>query len=175
MVLNATPHSSLVVSPFFKMFGMQLPLPGWQSLGPYPDEQVRAANIYLQRQQDMMRCVLMSDKNLSLEGSSRFSIGDVVVYHQSDYEMGAHRRVAGLTYRESYDTRWSLPCEVVRVKDKALEVKLLCGDQDKEKIRQVPVVRCRKIGPARIPESLLNMTSLSLTTACNRQRPRSGS
>eukprot|EP00922_Rhytidocystis_sp_ex-Travisia-forbesii_P063156 GHVS01093998.1.p1 GENE.GHVS01093998.1~~GHVS01093998.1.p1 ORF type:complete len:120 (+),score=3.63 GHVS01093998.1:94-453(+) len=87
----------------------------------------------------MMRSVLLSDERLSVENPRQFVVVDIVVYHHSDYQMRAITHRSGIPHKDSYSTQWSLPCDVVKVKDKALEVKRLCDSSVDLRLGKYPL------------------------------------
>lgn len=168
LAYNATPHGALGCSPYFSLFGMHMPLPGWQFMDSGIEEKQRRAQLEESRRIAMVRAVLLADRELSLDRSMDFAAGDLIVYHLSPYQKGVilNRKA---DERVSYSSDWSLPQEVVEVKGRALMVKGILAKEPGEEVRQVPVAACRKL-LSNIPPSLHKLASVSL----DKEKPSHG-
>eukprot|EP00922_Rhytidocystis_sp_ex-Travisia-forbesii_P028253 GHVS01041476.1.p1 GENE.GHVS01041476.1~~GHVS01041476.1.p1 ORF type:complete len:401 (+),score=19.57 GHVS01041476.1:315-1517(+) len=161
---NATPHSSIGMAPFFALFGMAMPMPGWQwCVESVTTEEQRRAGLMERRQIAMVRASMLADRELCLERASQFVVGDFVVYSLSEYEIGVVSKGED-GHKVSYSSRWSLPQQVIKVQDKCLVVKSCIGEAGGSRERNVPVVRCRKLSST-IPPTLRKMAVESLEVA----------
>lgn len=150
---NATPHSSTLTSLWNYLFGMEPSLPGWKHLNKIPTEVVRRATAIDLRNNMLVAATLRADDGWR-DAKIDISVGDIVVYLKTEYEkvVTAHELTKGLM---KYALQWSLPCEVIELKDNAMMVKDLFK---KSTMRQCNKSNVRKLVTS-IPESLwqLNM------------------
>eukprot|EP00922_Rhytidocystis_sp_ex-Travisia-forbesii_P042397 GHVS01063328.1.p1 GENE.GHVS01063328.1~~GHVS01063328.1.p1 ORF type:complete len:133 (-),score=1.10 GHVS01063328.1:169-567(-) len=112
---NATPHSSIGMSPFFALFGINMPMPGWQwCFDSITTNQQRLLGLKERRQIAIVRAVMLADRGLCLERASQFEVGHFVVYYLSEYTREIVSKGEG-GHKASYTSKWSLPHEVVKV------------------------------------------------------------
>eukprot|EP00922_Rhytidocystis_sp_ex-Travisia-forbesii_P071659 GHVS01106939.1.p2 GENE.GHVS01106939.1~~GHVS01106939.1.p2 ORF type:complete len:181 (+),score=19.49 GHVS01106939.1:480-1022(+) len=95
---------------------------------------------------------MLRDEQLRLSTGDTFRVGDVVVYHLSEYER--HKALKTLEEIDSrkYGPRWSLPVRVKEVQEKTLKVQHLLGAR--KDFRVVPRSKVRRL-VGEIPDSLV--------------------
>jgi hypothetical protein len=95
----------------------------------------------------------LEQEDVKLVKKEQYDVGQWVVYALSEYERKKRDAESGNLTIDKYSPTWSMPCKVVQVKDKALEV-VHIGAPDY--IRQVPISGCRLLeGP--VPEALAKL------------------
>jgi transposase InsO family protein len=123
MAHNASPLEGTGESPFSMLFGMEPTLPGWQQLRRSIPEKGRKAVINDRRMRDMMKAQVRTELIAKSE-PDEVEVGDIVVYSLSQYEQRRGQDVTKGEPSNALAPKWSLPCKVLAVKDKTVDVAL---------------------------------------------------
>eukprot|EP00922_Rhytidocystis_sp_ex-Travisia-forbesii_P071662 GHVS01106947.1.p1 GENE.GHVS01106947.1~~GHVS01106947.1.p1 ORF type:complete len:383 (+),score=33.61 GHVS01106947.1:144-1151(+) len=155
LAYNATPHSAIGSSPFYKLYGFDMTFPGWQAVDERPTEEVRHARLRLERLCSLVRSNMLRDEQLRLSSGHNFSVGDMVVYHMSEYERRKALQAGDDLNSRKYGPQWSLPVKVAEVQERTLKVQHTLGGR--KDLRVVPKSKVRWL-VGDIPDSLVRQS-----------------
>eukprot|EP00922_Rhytidocystis_sp_ex-Travisia-forbesii_P039822 GHVS01059252.1.p1 GENE.GHVS01059252.1~~GHVS01059252.1.p1 ORF type:complete len:500 (+),score=43.61 GHVS01059252.1:463-1962(+) len=134
MAYNAAPNATIGSSPFFRLFGMEPCLPGFQAFHQAGTEEQRQFRQDESRIACALRTAVEVQEALTLHPARNVKPGDYVVFHLSRYRQRQEKLTSGL-YQYSCD--WSLPHIVVKVDE--LKVLVRAAGQREGKVQQVPL------------------------------------
>eukprot|EP00922_Rhytidocystis_sp_ex-Travisia-forbesii_P018611 GHVS01027636.1.p1 GENE.GHVS01027636.1~~GHVS01027636.1.p1 ORF type:complete len:158 (+),score=10.00 GHVS01027636.1:415-888(+) len=132
-------------------------LPGWQAVETRLNEDARLTRLRLERLCSLVRSNMLRDEQLRRAKEDDFHVGDIVVYHMSEYER--RKEVEPLDDGDSrkYGPQWSLP--VREVSERTLKVRHTLGGR--KDFRVVPNSKVRRVVGA-VPDSLVGQTYRNL-------------
>eukprot|EP00922_Rhytidocystis_sp_ex-Travisia-forbesii_P041948 GHVS01062657.1.p1 GENE.GHVS01062657.1~~GHVS01062657.1.p1 ORF type:complete len:169 (-),score=0.67 GHVS01062657.1:34-540(-) len=102
---------------------------------------------------------MLRDEQLLLSKSDQFKVGDIVVYHMSEYEKTKASCTSDDVTSRKYGPQWSLPVRVREVQERTLKVQHTLGGRKGS--RMVPKSKARRI-VSDVPQSLIGQAYESL-------------
>ena len=147
MAYNTSYHAAIRDCPYFRVFGRDPCLPGFQSYARAETEDTRTARL-------TRTLASLAEIDATLKDSSdeeeppAFSVGDRIVFYRSGYERARDSTVTDPKLRaQAMEPKWSLPARVVRVG----KGQLSCIEIGTSKPRDVPFVRARHLPTPEYP------------------------
>jgi len=171
MSYNASYHRELHGSPYFKTFGREPVLPGFQDYVRDETDEMRHDRL-MQMLSSVIKDNLpeeVKDKNVEIDVEHDFKPGDVILYYRGSYERaigdsGFGGVIDGL---HKYQPKWSLPARVIGNKGNQLR----CVEIGTNRVRDAPMAQC-KLVPPMVPPTLqkINLEHIeqNLTKKSNR-------
>lgn len=168
LAYNASYQGAIADSPFGRLFGKPLILPGFQGLSTTAPEEQRVAHLHYHQARELLAPFQPKvDTSSPPSDGTRLRPGDFVLYPLGEHEKARHTPADSCA---SYSPTWSLPCKVEEVKSQQVVV----TEYGTNRQRRVAVSQVRLV-PRDLPPVLadINWTHLSHTLPARWSRPLS--